>query len=206
MSQLRPHFLYGHFFKLNSVDISDLLQETYDAFKGKCMVAGTYIFTRPIAVVTDLDMAKAILIKDFNKFVNRSNTPTTSLLQRNPLLGNLFNLHGEEWKALRSKLSPTFTSGKIKYMFNTVAEVSEQLKATFKAEVGPPEKGGAILKVHDLLSRFTIDVIGRSAFGIECNSLKDPQTEFRVLGEKFFSNSNINIRWALLKINYSRFF
>ncbi|KAM8717479.1 hypothetical protein ACLKA7_004211 [Drosophila subpalustris] len=203
--QLRPHFLFGHFFKLTSVDTCDLVQETYDAFKGKFSVAGIYIFTKPIAVVTDLDLVKAILIKDFNKFVDRSDTPFPATVQRNPLLGHLFSLHGEEWKALRTKLSPTFTSGKIKYMFNTVTEVVEQLEATFQAAVGPTEKGGAILDVHDLLGRFTVDVIGSCAFGIECNSLKDPQAEFCVLAKKLFANSDKGIRWTLFKFNYSKY-
>ncbi|XP_060666659.1 probable cytochrome P450 6a14 [Drosophila nasuta] len=196
--QLRPHFLFGHFSKLNAIHTNDLLQETYDAFKGKCQVAGTYIFTRPIAVVTDLDLTKNILIKDFNNFVNRSDHPSPETVHRNPLLGNLFNLHGEEWRGLRTKLSPTFTSGKIKYMFNTVTDVSQQLEDTFRTEVN----SGGILDVNDLLGRYTVDVIASCAFGIKCNSLKDPQAEFRVMARELFSNRNLKIRWVLFKLNY----
>ncbi|KAH8263585.1 hypothetical protein KR044_011083, partial [Drosophila immigrans] len=196
--QLRPHFLFGHFFKLNAVHNNDLLQETYDAFKGKCKVAGTYIYTRPIAVVTDLDLTKNILIKDFNNFVDRSDHPAPETVHRNPLQGHLFNLHGEQWRALRAKLSPTFTSGKIKYMFNTITDVSQQLEDTFRTEVG----SGAILEVHDLLGRYTVDVIGSCAFGIECNSLKDPQAEFRAMAKELFTDTNRNIRWFLFKMNY----
>lgn len=196
--QLRPHFLYGHFFKLKSMHLSELLQETYDAFSGKCRVAGTYLFTRPIAVVLDLDVAKAILIKDFNIFVNRSITPINTKV--NPLAGHLFNLHGEEWRALRTKLSPTFTSGKIKYMFQTVNQVAQQLEETFTQEVG---QGGAILEMHDLLGRYTVDVIGSCAFGIECNSLKDPQAQFRVVARELFTNPTRNVRWTLFRLTYA---
>lgn len=196
--QLRPNFLYGHFFKLKSMHLSELLQETYDAFKGKCRLAGTYIYTKPIIVVLDLDLAKTILIKDFNKFVDRSNTPLN--IKHNPLAGHLFNLHGEEWRALRTKLSPTFTSGKIKYMFNTVDQVAKQLKQTTAQEVG---KDGAILELHDLMGRYTVDVIGSCAFGIECNSLNDPQAEFRTVARQLFANSDRNVRWILFKMTYS---
>ncbi|XP_030555359.1 probable cytochrome P450 6a14 [Drosophila novamexicana] len=195
--QLRPHFLFGHFFKLKSVHLSELLQETYDAFKGKSRVAGTYLFIRPMAVVTDLDLVKAILIKDFNKFVDRSNTPLN--LPENPLAGHLFNLHGEEWRALRTKLSPTFTSGKIKYMFSTITGVAQQLEETFEQEVS---QTGSTLELHDLLGRYTVDVIGSCAFGIECNSLKDPQAQFRVLARKLFANQKRNVRWNLFKVNH----
>ncbi|XP_062142777.1 probable cytochrome P450 6a14 [Drosophila sulfurigaster albostrigata] len=196
--QLRPNFLYGHFFKLNAVHLNDLIQETYDAFKGKYKVAGTYIFTRPIAIVTDLDLIKSILIKDFRNFVNRSDHPAPENVDRNPLLGNLFNLYDEKWRALRAKLTPTFTSGKIKSMFNTISDVSQQLEDTFQTEV----ESGGILDVYDLLGRYTVDVIGSCAFGIECNSLKDPQADFRVMGRKLFTETEKNIRWILFKLNY----
>ncbi|KAH8378484.1 hypothetical protein KR093_011652, partial [Drosophila rubida] len=201
--QLRPNFLYGHFFKLNALHLSDLVQETYDAFRGKCKVAGTYIFTKPIAVVTDLDLIKLILIKDFTNFENRSDTPLRSSVVRNPLLGNLFNLHGDEWRALRARLSPTFSSGKIKYMFNTVADVSQRLEDTFCTEVAAAKGNAAILEVYSLLGRYTVDVIANCAFGIHCNSLKDPQAEFRQMANKIFAEANNNVRWSLFKLHYA---
>jgi len=128
--QLRPHFLFGHFFRLQSVHYSELLQETYAAFRGSAKVAGTYVFLRPMAVVLDLDLVKAVLIRDFNNFVDRRS------FHGDPLTANLFNLQGEEWRNLRTKLSPTFTSGKMKYMFGTVSTVAQQLGGTFDELVG----------------------------------------------------------------------
>lgn len=200
--QLRTHFLFGNFFKLKSVHLSELLQENYDAFKGKCQVAGTYIYTRPIAVVTDLDLVKAILIKDFNKFVDRINTPFN--LEKNPLAGHLFNLHGEQWRALRTKLSPTFTSGKIKYMFSSITSVAQQLDETCRREVAASANSGHILELHDLLGRYTVDVIGSCAFGIECNSLRNPKAEFRVVARKLFTDHNRGVRWSLFKVTYMK--
>ena len=39
------------------------------------------------------------------------------------------------------------------------------------------------VEIKELLARNTTDVIGGFAFGIECNSLKYPQHEFRVMGQ-----------------------
>jgi cytochrome P450 len=39
---------------------------------------------------------------------------------------NLFNLRGQKWREVRSKLLPTFTSGKIKAMLPLMIECAEQ--------------------------------------------------------------------------------
>lgn len=47
---------------------------------------------------------------------------------REPLSGHLFRLSGERWRFMRSKLSPTFTPGKLKNMFDTMVETAKQLE------------------------------------------------------------------------------
>jgi len=89
-------------------------------------MAGTYVYWRPIAVIMDLDLVKLVIIKDFGQFVDRRS------FHGDVLTSNLFNLQGEEWRALRNKLSPIFTSGKMKYMFGTITKVAQQLGETFE--------------------------------------------------------------------------
>jgi cytochrome P450 family 9 len=42
------------------------------------------------------------------------------------------------------------------------------------------------LDVKDLFSKFTNDVIATTAFGIQCNSLQNPDNEFYRMGKEFF--------------------
>lgn len=46
-----------------------------------------------------------------------------------------------------------------------------------------------VVNIKDVVSRFTTDIIGSCAFGIDCNSLKNPNSEFRQFGNKIFEPS-----------------
>ncbi|GLV39532.1 Cytochrome P450 6a9 [Carabus blaptoides fortunei] len=45
-------------------------------------------------------------------------------------------------------------------------------------------KNNEPLDIKDIFARLTTDTIGSCAFGLDCNSLKDPDTEFRRYGKK----------------------
>ena len=184
--------IWGNWFKITTMHHSTLLQEVYDAFKGKCRLAGTYIYTKPIAVILDLDLVKMVLIKDFSKFVNRFDyhNPKDILAQ------HLFSVDDKIWRSLRTKLTPTFTSGKMKYMFPTMVKVGQEFVAAFEREL--EKSNGYCMEMHDMNARFTTDVIGTCVFGIECNSLRDPNVEFRRMGRRVFGHKHFSIKWQLI--------
>lgn len=70
----------------------------------------------------------------------------------------------------------------MKFMFGTVVEVGERFKDCLFDVVQQHDE----IEIKELLARFTTDVIGTCAFGIECNSLKDPEAEFRQHGRAVF--------------------
>uniref|UniRef100_T1GIA8 Cytochrome P450 n=1 Tax=Megaselia scalaris TaxID=36166 RepID=T1GIA8_MEGSC len=95
----------------------------------------------------------------------------------------------ERWRSLRNKLSTTFTSGKMKIMFPTIVEVSKRFSETF-GEIAKLDN--SVVEIKELLARFTTDVIGTCAFGIECNSLKNPDAEFRTKGRQLLTEPRHN--------------
>ncbi|KAK9679998.1 Cytochrome P450 [Popillia japonica] len=116
------------------------------------------------------------------------------------LSATIFAVGGQRWRNLRTKLSPVFTSGKMKLMFPIMLRISQELDETMKLmfpimlrisqeldETLRRESVENPIDAKDISARFTTDVIGNCAFGIECNSLKDPNTEFRVHGRRLFS-------------------
>jgi cytochrome P450 family 6 len=78
-------------------------------------------------------------------------------------------LEGQEWKERRAKLSPVFTSGKMKLMFDIVNSIGDKFIEATDNEIQKSPK----LEVGQILSRFTTDVISNVAFGLdsECNFL-----------------------------------
>ncbi|XP_037713842.1 probable cytochrome P450 6a21 [Drosophila subpulchrella] len=173
-----PHILMGSMKGVRSKrSFHEIWMSYYKKFRGTGPFAGFYWFQRPAVFVLETSLAKQILIKDFNKFTDRGfyHNP-----EDDPLSGQLFLLDGQRWKSMRNKLSSTFTSGKMKFMFPTVIKVGQEFIDVFGQHV---EKN-PITEVREFLARFTTDVIGTCAFGIECSSLKDPDAEFRTMGRR----------------------
>ncbi|KAJ8941640.1 hypothetical protein NQ318_010666 [Aromia moschata] len=143
---------------------------------------GFTCFFRPIYIPIDLEIIKSILVKDFGHFVNHGVYVNE---QVDPLTGNLFNLEDGKWKNLRTKLTPAFTSGKLKMMFQTMLACSAGLENILDEY----STTGHAVDIKEILSRFTIDVIGSCAFGIDCDSLKNPESEFKTFTMKVFNRS-----------------
>ncbi|XP_062137472.1 probable cytochrome P450 6a21 [Drosophila sulfurigaster albostrigata] len=194
-----PHLLMGN---LEGARVKRSFPEVwlryYAKFKGTGPFAGFYWFRTPAAFVLEPFLAKHILIKDFNKFTDRGffHNP-----EDDPLSGQLFLLDGHKWKSMRNKLSSTFTSGKMKFMFPTVVKVGEEFVKVFNDTVTK----NSVIEVRDLLARFTTDVIGTCAFGIECSSLKNPDTEFRLMGRRVITEQRHGLLGIIIRNCFPKF-
>ncbi|XP_058979711.1 cytochrome P450 6a8 [Musca domestica] len=142
--------------------------------------AGFLTMLTPTLLVADLDLLKLVYISEFDSFPDRG---FYANFKDDPLSKNLVRLHGDLWRKVRTKLTPTFTSGRMRQMFGTVQAIGENF---IQVMAGQVEELNNELEVRDLCARFTTDVIGNVAFGLECNSLQEPQAEFRVKGDKAF--------------------
>lgn len=177
----RPSFPYGNIGELGKrYHISQLMRKFYDELKGRGPLGGFYAFIFPQAIATDLDLIKDIFTKDFNYFEERGFYYNE---RDDPISAHLLTIGVKKWRILRQKLTPTFTSGKLKLMFSLVVDVAD----LFRARLIELAAKDSALEMGDLCARFTTDVIGLTIFGINCNSLTNPKAEFRVMGKKVFT-------------------
>lgn len=176
---VKPVLFYGNCKKLSKdYQLVDLMRDLYSTLKPKGPVAGVYIYIRKFVMITDLDLIKEITVKEFDNFSSKG---FYSNKRDDPLSDNLHTSKGDQWKGIRRKLSPSFTSGKIKAMFDTLDEISDRLLHTIKHRTAKK------MEVKNLMSRFTTDFIGSVCFGLECNTLKDENDEFYQNAFKSFS-------------------
>ena len=180
---IEPIFPFGNFIDLvlTRKPIEDVCADIYNKLEGH-KYGGTYIFTSPRFVVRDPDLIKDVLVKDFSTFHDRGLYMNE---ENEPLSAHLFLLCGKKWRNLRVKLTPTFTSGKMKMMFQTLVDCGRELQTCLE-KVG---ERGDVIEIKDVLARFSTDIISSCAFGIECNCLKNEDAEFRKWGRKIFEPS-----------------
>jgi len=179
----KPTFPFGNLGDMVflKASIGQLLQNIYKELDGE-KYGGIYMLTKPGFIFRDPDIIKNILVKDFSSFHDRGFYMDEEF---EPLTGHLFVLPGKRWRNLRVKLSPTFTSGKMKMMFQTLVDCGIELG--YILEKSASDEG--IIEIKDILARYSTDVISSCAFGIQCNCLKNPDAEFRQWGRKAFAPS-----------------
>ncbi|XP_049535739.1 probable cytochrome P450 6a14 [Anopheles darlingi] len=195
--QLEASFPVGNMKDVGrKVHFNDVMKVAYDMGKslGKPFV-GLYFMLKPVLILTDLDMVKRVLVKDFNSFHDRGLYVNE---RDDPLSGHLFAIDGERWRYLRNKLSPTFTSGKIKQMFVTIREIGDE----FLGSVTKYVERGEPIDIKLLCQCFTCDVVGSCAFGLQCNSLKNEGSKLLTIGDEVFKPPAWRNMYTFLLISF----
>ncbi|XP_076653844.1 cytochrome P450 6k1 [Halictus rubicundus] len=171
----------GHWFFGNVKDAfllrrnpSYLVGDLYFNAKPEDDVYGFYILHKPFLIVKKPELIKQIMIKDFYAFMDRYFTAES----RHDKIGssNLFNIKNPEWKHLRTKITPVFTSGKMRKLFHLLVETTESMKNYLQNEVSGSETKTVMMR--DVSLKYTTDIISSVAFGVHVNSFDKNNNEF----------------------------
>ncbi|XP_067615087.1 probable cytochrome P450 6d4 isoform X2 [Eurosta solidaginis] len=127
-------------------------------------------------MIRDPELARRILKQDFNSFHDRGIYVNE---KRDPLSGNVFSLRGQKWRSLRQKLTPSFSSGKLKAMFCTSDDIGNKMIDYMNKVL--PEKDYAEIDLKNICVTYAIDITGSVIFGLDINSFENPENKFRSL-------------------------
>ncbi|KAJ6633420.1 putative cytochrome P450 9f2 [Pseudolycoriella hygida] len=178
----KPMPLFGNFLDIvfQKISMADKVIELYNQFKTK-RAFGMFEMRNPMLVINDPELIKQITIKDFDHFTERR-----QFFDKNsePLIArNLASLTGQQWRDMRSTLSPAFTGSKMRQMFELVVESAENLVSELMKKAKSSTEP-YVVEVKDIFTLYTNDVIASTAFGLKINSIQDNNNKFYTLGKK----------------------
>ncbi|NXK13256.1 CP3A9 protein, partial [Herpetotheres cachinnans] len=141
-----------------------------ECFQKYGKVWGIYDGRQPVVAVVDPQIIKSVLVKEcYSTFTNRRRMELAGVLS------NAISLaEDEQWKRIRTVLSPTFTSGKLKEMFPIIKHYGEVLVKNVQKRV---EKDKAVA-VKDIFGSYSMDVITSTSFGVNIDSMNNPKDPF----------------------------
>jgi cytochrome P450 family 6 len=159
----------------------------YDMMRAKGWKhGGLYSLLKPSYLALDLECVKNIMTKDFQYFTDRGLYYNEKV---DPLSAHLFAIGGQKWRNLRTKLSSTFTSGKMKMMFQTLVDCEPNLLQKIEND----RVARVPIDIKEALGCFTTDIIGSVAFGLECNTFAEENSPFRKYGRKVFTLNTLRL-------------
>uniref|UniRef100_A0AC35TNN3 Cytochrome P450 n=1 Tax=Rhabditophanes sp. KR3021 TaxID=114890 RepID=A0AC35TNN3_9BILA len=178
-------------------NVSELMCGIFEAdMKWKQLYGNTYGTINlgvPEYVTSNMDIVKAVYIKEFDNFVDRESfLPFIVDDKKSILMNGMLLKRGDDWRRIRGISSPAFTTGKMKLftsLFNqSVQKTIEILKLS--------EKEDKIVDVRQISEGLTMDSIFKAVFGVMTNVQENPNNEVLVKAKKFFE-LNIDLTFLM---------
>lgn len=175
---------------LKKQGMGELIRDIH--LNSKEAVLGIYLLFQPALIIRDPALLKRIFTTDFEHFTDRG---VHCDEVNDPIGAHLFAMPGQAWKELRAKLSPTFSSGKLKYMFQTILGKGDILKEFLNQEA----EAGQEVHIKRLLVKLNMNIVASVFFGLELDVFADGSHPFAKIGDVFMDPNIMrnNIVWFL---------
>ncbi|XP_063837974.1 cytochrome P450 6B5-like [Ostrinia nubilalis] len=168
--------------------IAEIYKEVYDSHP-KELYVGSVMMTKPTLILRDLQNMQAVLHTDFESFSSRGID-----CNENDLLADnvLFISDYQRWKTIRQKMTPLFTSSKLKSMTNVIKECARDFVEMVKQNKEMREKP------FTALYTYTTATVGASVCGIDTQVNNSMQSPFLEMSWKALEPSTItDIKFAI---------
>ncbi|KAB5523791.1 hypothetical protein PHYPO_G00156480 [Pangasianodon hypophthalmus] len=141
-----------------------------ECFQKYGKIWGIYDARQPVLCIMDTEIIKTVLIKEcYSLFTNRRNFRLNG-----PLYDALTIVEDEDWKRIRSVLSPSFTCGRLKEMFGIMKSHSRSLIENLQKT----SERGESADIREFFGAYSLDVVTSTAFGVDIDSLNNPKDPF----------------------------
>uniref|UniRef100_A0A8V0Z3F2 Cytochrome P450 family 3 subfamily A member 4 n=1 Tax=Gallus gallus TaxID=9031 RepID=A0A8V0Z3F2_CHICK len=145
---------------------------------------GIYDGRQPVMAILDPVLIKTILVKEcYSTFTNRRVFGLSGRLE-----SALSMAMDDQWKRIRTVLSPTFTSGKLKEMFPIIESYGDKLVKNIEKKVANEE----FLDIKSIFGAYSMDVVASTSFSVDIDSMSKPSDPFVTNIRKFLKFSFLN--------------
>ncbi|CDQ91611.1 unnamed protein product, partial [Oncorhynchus mykiss] len=139
---------------------------------------GIYDGRQPVLCVMDKSMIKTVLIKEcYNIFTNRRN-----IILNGELFDAVSIAEDDTWRRIRSVLSPSFTSGRLKELWSIVVVVVRSCVVS----------SCVVSSCVVFFGPYSMDVVTSTAFSVDIDSLNNPSDPFISNVKKMFKFNLFN--------------
>ncbi|XP_055925093.1 cytochrome P450 3A24-like [Argiope bruennichi] len=196
-----PNILFGNMLELV---IKTPIKCHEEWFKKYGNIVGYYLGTKPVVLVADVELLKKIQVSDFHKFINRPNLfsgrpdrKTEKVPRIEGFSQQLISLRDKRWKEIRSIITPSFTASKMKQMAPIMSNAIDSLVENVEKKCS----SGEPFNIYPMYQGLTMDVIGRTAFGIQTDSQNNPDDPL-LRSSKILFSGDIRNPIAVLALSF----
>ncbi|XP_063053657.1 cytochrome P450 3A30-like [Engraulis encrasicolus] len=141
-----------------------------DCFKKYGKMWGIYDGRQAVLSIMDSELIKTILVKEcYSIFTNRRNFRLNG-----PMYDAVSIAEDEDWRRIRSVLSPSFTSGRLKEMFAIMKTHSANLVSSMKKDADQAKPSDT----KEYFGAYSMDTVASTAFSVDIDSLNNPKDPF----------------------------
>ncbi|KAL3094052.1 hypothetical protein niasHT_027380 [Heterodera trifolii] len=162
------NILFGNTLKQFRTGVIEVDEEMFKKYGNSY---GSFLFERREFCTKDPEMLRQIFIKEFSHFQNRYNAIPEREHAPKSLMRNILTvLRDDDWKRVRNRITPAFTTGKLKKLIPILCESTEKLCKVLETEYALK---GKEVPLKDLFGRFLLDVIGRCGFSLDLDTFDE---------------------------------
>ncbi|MBN3306390.1 CP3AR protein, partial [Amia calva] len=173
----RPLPFLGSFFEYRK----GLHKFDLECFQKYGKIWGIFEGRKPLLFTMDTSMIKSIMVKEcYSLFTNRRDMKLMG-----PMYDSLTVVKDEKWKRIRSVISPSFTSGRLKDVFPIVKQYADTLVTNLQNK-------DQTVQIKDFIGPYSMDVVTSTSFSVNVDSLNNPNDPFLINIKKMLKFSLFN--------------